>query len=31
MRSAEMRKRRSGTLPKMFRRTEDALPYSTLE
>ena len=31
MRSVEMRKRRSATLPKPCRRTEDALPYSTLE
>jgi hypothetical protein len=30
MRSVEMRKRRSETLSKTFRRAEDALPYSTL-
>ena len=31
MRSVEMRKHRSETLPKICRRAEDALPYSTLE
>ena len=31
MRSVEMEKRRSETLPKTCRRAEDALPYSTLE
>jgi hypothetical protein len=31
MRSVEMRKRRSGTLPKSCSTAEDALPYSTLE
>lgn len=31
MRSAEIRKRRSETLPKTCRRAEDAMPYSTLE
>jgi hypothetical protein len=31
MRSVEMRKRRSETLPKICRRAEDALPYSTLD
>jgi hypothetical protein len=31
MRSAEMRKRRSETLPETCRRAEDALPYSTLD
>jgi hypothetical protein len=31
MRSVEMRKRRSETLPKICRRADDALPYSTLD
>lgn len=31
MRTVEMRKRRSETLPKTCRRAEDALPYSTLD
>ena len=31
MRSAEMRTRRSQALPKICRRAEDALPYSTLD
>jgi hypothetical protein len=31
MRSVEMRKRRSEALPKTCRKTEDALPYSTLD
>jgi hypothetical protein len=31
MRGVEMRKRRSGTLPKTCRRAEHALFYSTLE
>ena len=31
MRSVEMRERRSEALPKTCRRTENALPYSTLD